>query len=338
MTQPVTGSDANTGSTVEVEATCVMLPTPCEPSTVPSVVDLSALSWDGALPWTDHQFAIDWTPHHPNVTADGDALVASLDAESLVMDMDLQIGFQCEAAKSDIMPSEQKNYAGLIITKLSQLSMTLSAIRSVTLDLTKAAESSSTHQVLLDSPASFNLVTAWLSSMDSVTNMTLVADKPSSFLNPHTETISAEGRDSLLRDVFSSSLRLVEIIQHIKLNTITEVESKGQQDMHTARIIRHLVMACNALLLEIFAAVVTRLEHDTSTEKPTSKTTTMVVGDLRLVLVAKICTYLTERQKAATDQFLGQVEAKDFDTTTLDGLRAQMQQKLASLQQRLFEF
>lgn len=311
-----------------------MLPTSCEPSIVPSLVD----PWDGALSWTDHQFGIDWTPHHPNVTADGDALMASLDAESLVMDMDLQIGFQYEAAKSDIMPSEQKNNAGLIITKLSQLSMTLSAIRSVTHDLTKAAESSSTQQVLLDSPASFNLVTAWLSSMDSVTNMALSADKPSSFLNPPMEIMHAEGRDSLLRDVFSSSLRLLEIIQHIKLNTITEAESKGQQDIHTAPVIRHLVMACNALLLEIFAVVVTRLEHDTSTEKPISRTTTMVVGNLRLVLVAKICTYLMERQRAATDQFLGQVEVKDFDATTLHDLRAQMQQKLASLQQKLFDF
>lgn len=326
----------NSGSTISAGDTNVVLSTTGDPPRVSGLMDPSVLSWDGAPPWEDHQLEIDWAPHHPTLATEGDALLASYDATPLVMDMNIQVGRQHEAARTDPMPGEDKNYAGLVITKLSELSMALSRLRSVIQELAKMEESSSGQHLLLNSPASFDLAMAWLSSTGNIAaDMTHLTDKLSRGVIYAMETTQTQSSDGLLRDVFSASHRLVEIIYDMKLNNITDPENESEEDNHTVSIIRHLVMACDALLLEIFAGVVMTLKHEASTEEPMSRPMTTVLSELRLVLVVNICSYLTERQDKAIDQYLGQVAARNFDAGALHALRVRVREELSRLQQRL---
>jgi hypothetical protein len=67
------------------------------------------------------------------------------------------------------------------------------------------------------------------------------------------------------------------------------------------RIIRHLVIACEALLLDIYVAILITLQHDAHPGDPTNTT---ALGDVRLVLVVQLCAYLIERQHQAVDVWL----------------------------------
>ena len=70
---------------------------------------------------------------------------------------------------------------------------------------------------------------------------------------------------------------------------------------HTVQINRHLVLACEALLLEIYMAILTALQHDIS-HHASGNTTSL--GDVRLAMTVQLCSFLIERQQQAVDTYL----------------------------------
>jgi len=211
---------------------------------------------------------------------------------------------------------------------------------------------------------------------------------------PETEPGGGHG---ILHDIFSTSHRLLEILRHLQIKNIVEpfnsstttsastpsaaspdqssvyleltkgpwpsAPSSGSQQhcSNTMHIIRHLVMACEALLLEIYMAVLIALQHDAYHG---ASMNTTALGDVRLVLVVQLCSYLIERQHQAVDLSLAPLSPlsplsisgtfpQKFDLSgsqqtvrpgpildTADGealsnLKNQVQQRLAHLRQTL---
>ncbi len=151
---------------------------------------------------------------------------------------------------------------------------------------------------------------------------------------PETKPKSSSG---ILHDVFSASHRLLEILSYLQVRTNVEsynsstttspstpsTVSSSQNSIYpglakgpwpsapssgsrqscnnTMEIIRHLVMACETLLLEIYMAVFMALQHDAYHGACMN---TMALGNVKLVLVVQLCSYLMERQHQAVDMCL----------------------------------
>ena len=192
-------------------------------------------------------------------------------------------------------------------------------------------------QIPLIDAAAFEVVAAWLAHGHDPANMNVnppvhaSAQSHLPYPSPAPE-IKSRGGHGILHDVFSASHRLLEVLRHLQVKNIAEQSSttssaftssaapsdqnsvhlrltKGpwsstpssgsQQHSHnTMQIIRHLVMACEALLLEIYMAVLTALQHDAFYG---ASMNTTALGDVRLVLVVQLCSYLIERQQQAVD-------------------------------------
>ncbi|KAL8754950.1 MAG: hypothetical protein Q9199_003989 [Rusavskia elegans] len=72
-------------------------------------------------------------------------------------------------------------------------------------------------------------------------------------------------------------------------------------------VIRHLVMACHTLLLNIYVAVLIALQHDAdrwSSNDSDVHVDPAALADIRLVLAVQLCSYLIERQHQAVDAYL----------------------------------
>ncbi|KAF2678707.1 hypothetical protein K458DRAFT_435701 [Lentithecium fluviatile CBS 122367] len=232
--------------------------------------------------------------------------------------------------------------ASVVIGQLSQLSVHLSSLRSASHTLAQAADSSfgrgpnEGHFPLIDS-AAFESVTAWLAHEQSSANLNprqsihVPTDIPNPWPNPGNLTKPRSG-PNILRDVFASSHRLMEILRHLQADDIT----------------RHLVMACEALLLEIYLAILTVLQHEAY---PGESMNATALGNVRLVLVVQLCAYLIERQHQAVGQCLAPAAAQKHnvpsslpagsshlgtaDRESLKDLKVQVQQKLTRLRQML---
>ncbi|KAL8862227.1 MAG: hypothetical protein Q9178_001234 [Gyalolechia marmorata] len=129
-------------------------------------------------------------------------------------------------------------------------------------------------------------------------------------------------------------------------------------------IIRHLVIACHTLLLNIYVAVLIALQHDADRWNSgglAGNTDTdayldpVALADIRLVLAVQLCSYLIERQHQAVDSYLsplsgptslqqqdgfGSQQASSPGSTTpprevMTDLRMEVQQRLARLRQSL---
>ena len=154
--------------------------------------------------------------------------------------------------------------------------------------------------------------------------------------NPTEKTESRAGH-GIFHDVFSVSHRMLDILRKLQAKNViepfssstadsvsrplitssdqnglftgltegslssTRLDSSQANSIHTMQIIRHLVMACEALLLEIYMAILTALQHDVS-HHASGKTTSL--GDVRLVMTVQLCSYLIERQHQAVALYL----------------------------------
>jgi len=297
--------------------------------------------------WEDHQQDISWMDL--NLTsADVDALLASSNA--------VGEGYQTEDADLFSLPSRSptpnplhalnvyeqqqptsmdRSLAGhgppglypernpsIVIGQLSQLSVRLSALRAASHRIAQAAESLFSsgpyepHVPLLNS-AAFESVAAWLAheEMSSNTPPRLSVDlslvSPNMWPDAAGTPYIAHSSQHTLSEVFAASQRLIEIVG--------ELQADG--------VIRHLVIACEALLLETYAAILTALQHDAG--DPAGATP---LGNVRMVIVVQLCAYLIERQH--------QVIARRFpdataDRETLTNLRVHVQQKLTQLRKTL---
>lgn len=251
---------------------------------------------------------------------------------------------------------KQDNFASLVTAHLSQLSMRLSSLRYLSHTLAQAAESSSGRQpdhrrIPLFQSTAFESVAAWLADDQCSAIMNAY---PSTHLAPEaTEPYPSPGSppkpqscQGLLRDVFSSSHRLMEILRHLQSSNLAEPTVTGmpstptrggsyQHSPGTLAIIRHLVMACDGLLLEIYAAVLAVLQHDAYPGSLINNMTAL--GDVRLVLVVQLCSYLIERQQQAVDQCFAP-HAAQLNVGGKEALcdaREQLQQRLIKLRQTL---
>ncbi|KAK0510014.1 hypothetical protein JMJ35_007408 [Cladonia borealis] len=253
-------------------------------------------------------------------------------------------------------------------------------------------------QIPLIDAAAFETVAAWLALGHDPANMNVHQPAHASaqshvpYPSPAPETRSRDGH-GILHDVFSASHRLLEILRHFQVKNIAEpsstapsafkssVATSGQSSVHlrptkgpwssapssgsqqqhshnTMQIIRHLVMACEALLLEIYMAVLTALQHDAFHG---ASMNTTALGDIRLVLVVQLCSYLIERQQQAVDLCLAPQSPlsvsgifpprldhsgpqkpvspgpfmDEADREALSDLKNQVQQRLAHLRQTL---
>ncbi|KAF9740449.1 hypothetical protein PMIN06_003016 [Paraphaeosphaeria minitans] len=225
----------------------------------------------------------------------------------------------------------------VVIGQLSQLSVQLSSLRASSHILAQAANFSfgrgpNEGQFSLIDSAAFESVVAWLPPeegpviLDPQRSNNISADIPD-LQSSATQQIGTPNGPGLLRDVFSASHRLMEIIQNLQADDIT----------------RHLIMACEALLLEIYAAILTALQHEAYPGDTVSAT---ALGNVRLVLVVQLCAYLIERQHQAVWQCFNPasiqkhnlpspIQSGSAETDCLKNLKAQVQQKLARLRQML---
>ena len=194
-------------------------------------------------------------------------------------------------------------------------------------------------QIPLIDAAAFESVAAWLAHGHSSANMHALSSVhgPAESQGPYQNTVpETKPRDGhgILHDVFSASYRLLETLRHLQVqNTVEPFNSSttnsastpsaapsGRSSVYlgltngpwssaslsgsqkhcnnTMQIIRHLVMACEALLLEIYMAVLIALQHDAYHG---ASMNTTALGDVRLVLVVQLCSYLVERQHQAVD-------------------------------------
>lgn len=225
----------------------------------------------------------------------------------------------------------------IVIGQLSQLSVQLSNLRASSHTLAQATNfsfgrgSNEGQSPLIDS-AAFESVVAWLPPKENPATLDLRRSRNVSANGPNlwpssTSQMDTRNGPDILRDVFSASHRLMEIVQNLQADDIT----------------RHLIMACEALLLEMYAAILTALQHEAYPGDTGSAT---ALGNVRLVLVVQLCAYLIERQHQAVGQCLIQAniqthnlpsppQAESSDTECLKDLKAQVQQKLARLRQML---
>lgn len=294
------------------------------------------------------------------------------------------------------------SWPSLIIAQLSQLSTRLSSLRYSSYNLAKAAESSpcrlpNGRQIPLIDAAAFDSVAAWLACGHDSANTNAhpsvyaPAESEGPCSNPALETKATVGH-GILHDVFSASHRLLETLRDLQAKKAVEsfnsstatsastpsAAPSGQSSVYlgltkgpwsgsqqhrnnTRQIIRHLVMACGVLLLEIYMAVLIALQHDAYHGVSVNTT---ALGDVRLVLVVQLCSYLIDRQQQAVDLCLapqtplsplsanGTVPQKfgfsssqqpvlpgpvldPADREVLIDLKNQVQQKLAHLRQTL---
>ncbi|KAJ5826828.1 hypothetical protein N7447_003591 [Penicillium robsamsonii] len=285
----------------------------------------------------------------------------------------------------------------IAVTQLSQLSMDLALLRYTSYSMAKAAESPSCHmpndrRIPLIDGSAFEFVSTWLAHGQGFAGMNPLApgscENQVPYPTPISETGTCAGRT--LREVFCSSQRLLEILGQLQFSLMVELNpypspiitpperpstavSGGDSGSiglpngsgiagrsvpcpnpanGTVQVIHYLVMACEALLLEIYVAVLVALQHEAY-----SSTNGTVLGDVRLVLVVELCSYLIERQLQAVDSYLasqsrlnphnvsGSVPGKfdipggpdnlDKDRDMLNDLRNQVQERLRNLRQTL---
>ena len=252
-------------------------------------------------------------------------------------------------------------------------------------------------QIPLIDAAAFDSVAAWLAcghdpiNMNAHPSVYAPTENEVPYSNPAFET-KATGGHGILHDVFSASHSMLDTLRDLQAEKSVEsfnwctsssastpsAAPSGQTSMslrlakgswsgsqqqcsNTRQIIRHLVMACGALLLEIYMGVLIALQHDAYHGLCMKAT---ALGDVRLVLVVQLCSYFIDRQQQAVDQCLttqiplsplsvnGTVPQKlvlsgsqqpvlpgpvldTADGEVLSDLKNQVQQKLAQLRQTL---
>ncbi|KAJ4419201.1 hypothetical protein N0V82_005108 [Gnomoniopsis sp. IMI 355080] len=148
------------------------------------------------------------------------------------------------------------------------------------------------------------------------------------------ETQASVQGQSILQEVFSASHDFLDIFRHLnadrakrslgsnsgtpsiyKLNTHSAgnwghngvvLPDKAMQSglsegqAHDTKVVRHLVMACDMMLLRIHLAVLIALHYDA---RMPSQPTGSVLEDARVILVVQLCSLLIERQCQAVDLF-----------------------------------
>ncbi|KAG6995811.1 hypothetical protein G7Y79_00041g077630 [Physcia stellaris] len=111
--------------------------------------------------------------------------------------------------------------------------------------------------------------------------------------------------------------------------------------------VRHLVIACHTLLLNVYVAVLIALQYDVDqwsvchpagSDNASGCKEPMALADIRLVMAVQLCSYLFERQHRAVDLYLSPPSSPAASTANrevIDDLKMEVEQRLARLRQGL---
>ncbi|KAF2850032.1 hypothetical protein T440DRAFT_113031 [Plenodomus tracheiphilus IPT5] len=261
------------------------------------------------------------------------------------------------------------------VGQLAQLTMRLSSLRHMSSNLARTATTSSsgTTEVprtsLVDSTA-FESVAAWLARDELAGNTTdpIPIEYPQ---DPQCATTPSSGQH-ILNEAFSASHLLLDMLRNLQAEQADRqtnmmlgammtpsptaghgyfdilsglgvgVLNGGEAMMAQARShasIRHLVMVCNTLILEVYLAILLALQHDAYLSIHENK----VMKSVRMVLLVQLCSHLIDRQCQALDSYLSSLQPPsslnegylNVDRNALNHLRRQIQERLHQLRQML---
>ncbi|KAL4976933.1 hypothetical protein BDW66DRAFT_133510 [Aspergillus desertorum] len=227
------------------------------------------------------------------------------------------------------------------ISQLSQLSNRLSVLHRWSCALGGCVESpfprstpaQASQSPLINEPA-FKSVVSWL--IHASADM-----KPLSYKEYKPNSVEPSSRDDTLQHIFSASHQFMETLRrlqsgyacriqmcHSHLNEGTScnpqtdlpsppASAQGMPlatphpcDPYSSVAERHLVIACHTLLLEIYVSVFGSLQRDVDHRLDSdpvdqdAAVETASLGDMPLVLVVQLCSYILDRQHRAVSSYL----------------------------------
>ena len=273
-----------------------------------------------------------------------------------------------------------------VVAQLLQLGMRLSNLHDSCSSLANPTQPFSeslphTRQAMLVQYVAFDSVAAWLaqghSSMETDCSPP-VQDHASS--ERRTQAPTGNQGQHILREVFSASHDFLEIFRYLNADRAREQldlssgapgthgpdphivgnwdhngvvipnvsmqkgSSEGQP--YDTKIVKHLVIACDIMLLQIHLKVLIALRYDA---RLNSQPTGPILGEARVILVVQLCSLLVERQCQAVDLY--NIKEGSSTSTPLSGtlpnlplltdghptvdLKAQVQAMLTELRQAL---
>lgn len=269
------------------------------------------------------------------------------------------------------------NDSEMAIPQLSQLSMRLCRLRRLADDLAATVESSNRATLNSQTPpkpviddTTFKSVAAWVAHGSGQNDGSISPHSPESQTAPP-ET-NATG--TVLYHLLSASHTMLEILRQLHMRSAlpsppisgpptclpSPVNShKTPSDISassrpSSEAVRHLVITCHTVLTSVYVSVLKTLEHDARLGQ---RMDVAAVGDIRLVSVVQLCSYLTERQHQSMSSFMSnqgtppmspwqgytsstshqssQAFPDEVTREELKDLRMEVQQRLARLQKLL---
>lgn len=309
-------------------------------------------TWPEPIKWSDFMNMDD---HHDY---DQSTLAAQmLEDASMDVDTTAHSAYTTELPKGPFISTsryEQTFSPDVGIAQLSQLTTRLHPLQSSSCNLTELLVSSTQSSPLVDD-ATFQSVVSWLLQV-------------SANLTPgfgHDNQSLATGKSSLsiiLVDAFASSRQLLGILRSLQADVVpwsnitppqsgtsttsshTVETSYFEQSVSTSSgyidtshqysktVICHLIMACHTLLLRIYLAVLTAVQHNVDHQNGSFGNDRDVDGgmsDFRLAIIVQFCSYFVERQCQAADSYLS---PQPSQASVSDGLSATQPRSLPESQ------
>jgi hypothetical protein len=151
----------------------------------------------------------------------------------------------------------------------------------------------------------------------------------------------------ILYYLFSASQFMLEILRD--LHPTAGAMPSSMEPNPFNNVIRHLCISCHSSLMNVYISVLDVFEHDA---KISNQADRAALGDIQLVSIVQICSYLTERQNQAIDLYLSTEDStsvswqdsmaisdetvlQSTDTSIRDDMRClkfEVQQRLSGLQ------
>ncbi|KAL5113213.1 hypothetical protein ACEQ8H_008920 [Pleosporales sp. CAS-2024a] len=259
------------------------------------------------------------------------------------------------------------------VGQLAQLTMRLSSLRHKSSNLVGTAGASSgggterSRSSLVDD-AAFESVVAWLARDE------LAGGNAEHIAAEAIATTASSSTQGILHETFSASHVLLEILgkledeqadrhtdmmlgamltpsptaghgyfdiaPNLNAGVLSTTDGDGmtaQARSHTS--IRHLVMVCNTLMLEVYLLILVALQHDAYLGVHANK----IMKSVRMVLLVQLCSHLVDRQCQALQVYQNSVHLAlgpderylDADRNVLEDLKRQVQDRLHQLRQML---
>ncbi|KAJ5579707.1 uncharacterized protein N7459_005692 [Penicillium hispanicum] len=358
-------------------------PAPEEPKTNPTVGPSPPADESGCL--SAFPGLLDWTPPGKDTIGDHDTTPERTSPPTAAQDIPPPHGYGDSLDRSNVDESNgyssdtgSKTDPDLVIPQLSQLSMRLCRLRRLADELAATVESPNqpnsnnrAHVKPLIDDMTFKSVAAWVAHGSA----NIDGSPPSHSQDfPSTSPLETNAAGTVFYHLLSASHNMLEILRHLYLKSAPHTpplsvpptclpspvdSNKTPSDVSTSShpssdAVRHLVIACHTVLMTVYVSVLKTLEHDAILSH---RMDVAAVGDIRLVSVVQLCSYLTERHHQSMGSFLTNQSTTPMSSSQglmspvtnqaypsfpdnaihdeLRDLRMQVQQRLARLQQML---